>query len=204
MVGNRHVGWVLAVAVIWALPLYGGAPAAKTIPFATIEQAVRRQFAAQDGRHAKDVIVRSEAEAALRQVEKAGWKVPHREEILRKVHDDQDFLVQNLRTPAGMTFMRQISGYRLCYDRLDRLSDLPRGQQMVLDLIRGPDGYKMVEYLTSEPGGREMGRMLNGAVNGAGFNNPTGRIYTVDTLVAELKRVYDASLVSTPGKPAKR
>jgi hypothetical protein len=194
----------VVVTMIWVLPLYGGAPATKTIPFATIEQAVRRTFAAQGDRRTGDLIVRSEAEAALRQVEKAGWKVPRREEILRKVHGDQDFLAENLRTPAGMMFMRQISGYRLGYDRLDRLSDLPRGQQMVLDLIRGPDGYKMIEYMTSEPGGKEMGRMLNGAVNGAGFNNPTGRIYTVNSLVAELKRVYDASLVPTPGKPAKR
>jgi hypothetical protein len=171
----------------------GSTPSGKAVPFATIEQAVRRQFASQAERQTGDVIVRSEAEAALRQVEKAGWKVPHSDEILRKVHDDGDFLVENLRTPAGRKFMRQISGYRLGYDRLDRLSDLPNGRRMVQDLIRGPDGYKMIEYMTREPGGKEMGRMLNQAVNGAGFNRPTNRIYTVDALVAEFKRVYDAS-----------
>lgn len=199
------VGRTIRILVVWglsaaAMPLYGDGPSGKVPSFAAVEAVVRRHFSAQAERHPKDILARSEVETALRQVEKAGWKVPRREEILRKVHDDQDFLVQSLRTPAGVKFMRQIAGYAMGYDRLDRLAEMPHGRPMVQDMVRGPDGYKMVEYMTRAPGGKEMGRMLNRAVNGAGFNQPTGRIYTVDTLVVELKRTYDATVPAPSGK----
>ena len=33
----------------------------------------------------------------------------------------------------------------------------------VRDLIRGPDGYKMLQYMTTSAGGRQMGKQLSNA-----------------------------------------
>jgi hypothetical protein len=83
--------------------------------------------------------------------------------------------------------MRQISKMALAYDRIDRLAPLPHGQQTIRDLIRGPDGYKLIAYMTGTSGGTQLGRMLSTSPNAAGFNSATGRIYTAEALIEKLK-----------------
>ena len=60
------------------------------------------------------------------------------------------------------------------------------------DLIRGPGGEKLIEYMTTAAGGKELGKQLSQDPNGANFNAPTGRIYTVPDLLKYLKQQYDA------------
>jgi hypothetical protein len=80
------------------------------------------------------------------------------------------------------------------YDRIDRLSRLPLGQQTVRDLIRGPGGEKMVAYMTTASGGKELGKMLSNDPQGKQFNAPTGRIYTVAMLLDRMKQSQAAAL----------
>ena len=71
-----------------------------------------------------------------------------------------DFLVQQLRTRAGKKFMRRIAADPNAYDRLDRLSRMPHGQQTIRDLIKGPGGENLIDYMTKTPGGAALGQML--------------------------------------------
>ena len=103
---------------------------------------------------------------------------------------DDDFLVTNLRTPAGRKFMGRMGQYAGGYDRLERLARLPHGEQTVRDLIRGPGGDEMVKYMTQTPGGKALGRQLSNAPAGEGFNETTGRIYTAQALLGRLQRSY--------------
>ena len=52
--------------------------------------------------------------------------------------------------------------------------------------MRTKDGDKMIEYLATTKGGKNMSSMMAQARGGVDLNKPTGRIYTADDLVAVL------------------
>jgi hypothetical protein len=140
-----------------------------------------------------DLINRDQVEPLLIQLERSGFPLSDKKKILARVPATSDFLVEQFSTPDGRKFMRRIANYPEAYDRLDRLSRLPLGKQTIRDLIKGPGGEKMVQYLTTTPGGKEMGNMLSEVPKGAGFNDPTGRIYTVDLLLRQIKKSLAAA-----------
>jgi hypothetical protein len=187
---------LLSVVVAAAAdPQRGGA---KPIPsLSEIKQVVLRYFQAKPDYRAGDLITKEDVEPLLGKLQQKGLPLPDAKQILDKAPGKDEFLTQQLRTPDGRKFMRDISGYSDAYDRLDRLSRLPHGQQTVRDLIRGPDGYKMIEYMTTAPGGKELGNQLSNAPLGKGFNAATGRIYTTEMLLLRLEKSRAASLKAT-------
>lgn len=140
--------------------------------------------------HPDDLVAQDVVKPLFVALERIGWKVRDRDEILKRVLPADDFLVQALRTKEGLKFMRQSSRFPGTYDRLDHLRGLPHGEQTIKDLIRGPDGYKLLRYMTTTRGGRNLGKQLSRAPKGKGFNKPTGRIYTVGDLYRALNRSY--------------
>ena len=93
--------------------------------------------------------------------------------------------------------MHRIEAMSGAYDRLDRLRKMPYGPRRIRELIAGPDGYKLIEYMTSTKGGKNLGRQLSRGVNGKGFNKPTGKLYTARQFTAELQRLHKAALAKT-------
>ena len=85
--------------------------------------------------------------------------------------------------------MRKVGRHPGAFSRLDRLSTISRGQTFVRDLIRSADGDKFIEYLTTTRGGRNLGSSLAGAQHGTDLNQPTGRIYTAEDLMAVLDQL---------------
>ena len=163
----------------------------KALPsFSAVTGAVLQGFEKQQTEKPEEIISCGQVEPIFARLKRLGWEVSEKEEILAAVPAENDFIVRQLRTTTGRKFMRQIARYPNAYDRLDHLSRLPHGKQTVRDLIRGPDGYKMIEYMTTASGGIELGKMLSKDPHGAGFNKPTGRIYTVSMLLARLKEAY--------------
>jgi hypothetical protein len=172
-------------------------PAARTKPIPSLSemrQVVLRYFKDQPDFVSGDLITRDQVEPLLRQLQKMGLPLPDARQILELTLSSDEFLPQQLRTPNGRSFMRKISGYKDGYDRLDRLSRLPIGQQTVRDLIRGPGGDKMIEYMTTASGGKELGKMLSNAPLGKNFNDPTGRLYTVEKLMVRLEQSHAAAI----------
>ena len=159
-------------------------------PFSQIKKTVERHFAAQPDYRAGDIISQSDVVPLLPELRRIGFVAPDQKEILEQVPGDNDFLVTNLRTSAGRKFMGRTAQYAGGYDRLERLARLPHGEQTIRDLIRGPGGDELVKYMTQSPGGKALGRLLSNAPGGEGFNEPTGRIYTVQALTARLQRSY--------------
>jgi hypothetical protein len=197
---RRGVRFLAVVVLTWGLAFAWGAPAVcgaakpKPLPsLSDVRELVWRHFGLLPGYRPGDIIALSEVQPLFAQLEQMGWKMANRQDILRKVPADQDYLVRVLRTPRGRKFMRRIGGYPNAYDRLERLSWLPHGKQTVQDLIYTTDGQKMIEYLTTTSGGTELGKMLSKAPEGAGFNKPTGRIYTEKSFLAELEKSYEAA-----------
>jgi hypothetical protein len=161
--------------------------------FAVVTHAVGGYFASLPDYRAGDLVSRSHVAAALAGVEVVGWKVPNVDEIVQRALPDNSFLVMQFATPAGHRFMRKIAQDPGAYAQLDRLSSISRGQMQVRELIRWKGGDEMIRYLTTTKGGRHLGRQMADAGQGVDLNKPTGRIYTADDLVSELKRAWDAS-----------
>jgi hypothetical protein len=168
--------------------------------FEKIEAAVWRYFQSQPNFQAAGLITKEQVEPLLNGLARIGFNLPDPKSILDNMPAGNELLVTELYTPAGRKFMERIAKYPDAYDRLDRLIRLPHGRQTVHDLIQGPGGEKMIQYLTTASGGKEMGKMLSNAPQGTDFNKPTGRIYTVQMLLAQLQEQYRAAEKKTAGK----
>lgn len=152
-----------------------------------IAKAIESYFAAQPGYQKGDLISRSQIEKVLAKFQSAGVKLNDPSGIAKRGLGDDSFLLRELSTADGRRFMRKVANDGGAYARLDQLSTIPRGQQTVRDLIRMKDGDKLVEYMASTKGGKNMGSMLAGACGGVDLNKPTGRIYTADDLITAIK-----------------
>jgi hypothetical protein len=165
---------------------------ATTNGFAKIENLVSDHFGAQKDFRRTDLITREDVEPLVKKLAAEGLTLKKPDDLYKRMLTRNDFLYVELYTPAGRKFMQRIASYKDGYDRLDRLSRLPRGKQTVHDLIRGPGGERMLEYMTTSAGGKALGRQLSQDPGGENFNSLTGRIYTVQNLFDYLKRQYDA------------
>lgn len=156
-----------------------------------VEQLTEGYFSREPNFQAGDIISRSQVRGLLEELQRQGWKVPRQQELIERVLDDSDILVRELRTKDGRKFARQIARYPQAYDRIDRLARMPTGKSILWRSIHGAGGYQLLEYLTTAPGGTEMGKMLSNTPSGRDFNKPTGRVYTVAGLIQQLRPRYE-------------
>lgn len=159
--------------------------------FDSIAQHVQGYLARLPDYQPRDLISRREAEAILNCVAELGWTPTGRAALLELVPDDGSLLVRKLRSRSGKKLMRDCARRGLPFDVLDRLSKLPDGERILQSLINGPDGYKLVEFMVRAPAGQELGHQLAAVPRGKNFNQPTGRIYTAEQLLARLKQAYN-------------
>ena len=158
--------------------------------FEIVLEAIEKSFDARPGYEHGDLITRSQIANALAAVADAGVEFEDANRIVEMGLSDNSFLARELASPAGRKFMRNVARNEGSYARLDRLSSVPRGNQLVSDLIRKPGGEKLIEYLATTKGGRNMGAMVGSRRGSANLNKPTGRIYTTYDLIAELEQRY--------------
>jgi hypothetical protein len=158
--------------------------------FQAIQSELAKHFASLEGLQVGDLLSQSQIDGALDVVHDAGWDVPDRKSIVERALPDGSFMVKQLRTPAGLKFMRRVARHPGAYNRLDRLSTIAGGQALIRDLIHQKDGDKLLEYLTTTPGGQRMGRMASNVQRGVDLNKSTARIYTADDLLGALARLY--------------
>ena len=168
-----------------------------------MQQVVESYFHAAKHRTA-DIISKSQVEQVFAALKESGWDCSEKDEILNATLDDQHVLVSTLRSTAGMRFMGKISSRELMYDRLNRVSQVSGGQQLIRDLVKLPDGEK---YAKPRSGGGvpDLLDLLPKNSSGktrriANYHKPTGHIYTVANLVSRLAESYkkDAAVASSP------
>lgn len=164
---------------------------AKPLPaFKLVEKTVQAHLASIPKYRNGDLLSQSYVEPIFGQLAKHGWKVADQAAILKLVPGDREMMVTKLRSDPNREFMRGVRRYPDGYDRVDHLSRLSDANTLLWRLVAGPDGYKMIQYLTTTPYGANMGEYLSQAPHGKGFNKPTGRIYTEEQLIKRLKQSY--------------
>jgi hypothetical protein len=155
-----------------------------------------------------DIISRGDLGPVFRDLDILGWTVEDEKEILQQVLASGDPIVTTLRSNRGRKFIRQVAGYRLIYDRLDRIAQQPGGQRLIQDLIKLPDAARyakmapargvpgMMEFLPKDRSGKT--RKVKD------YNKPTGKIYTANEFLKRLRKSYDEAvrqLVECPPQP---
>jgi hypothetical protein len=181
---------ILLVSLVLAVYMIGSAAAAPQTQARddrAVAKVVDAYFASQPGYQKGDLISRSQIEKIVAKLVSDGVKMSDPSSVAKLGLPDDSFLVRELSTPDGRRFMRKISQHSGSYSHLDRLSTIPRGQQLIRDLARQKDGDKLIEYLATTKGGKNMGSMMAQARGGVDLNKPTGRIYTADDLMTALK-----------------
>jgi hypothetical protein len=163
-------------------------------PWADVRSAVQSHFETLPDLQPGDLITAADAAPALKALEQMGWNDVARGQTASKLLEDGSFLARELRSAPGRTFMRRVSGYRLIYDRLDRVSQMTGGQQLIHDMIRLPDGHRYAQF-TPHQGAPPMTDFLPKGVSGkaprvADIDKPTGRVYTQNDLLTALEAEY--------------
>jgi len=185
---SRSVAILLLIGVVisFCSRSLEAAPAAAFPDFSAFAGSVEKYFTRQRSYRPGDIISKSDAKGVFRMLSQQGWEVADRDDIMDLVLDDGNYMVVKLRTKPGRVFMKDLSRTPEAYDRLDRFLRLPNSRKFFNGLLKGPDGYKMFEYMVTAKGGIVLGQQLSRTKEGREFNKPTGRIYTVKELIQRL------------------
>ena len=191
--------YALIAAMLWTGSSLA-APQSASPDFPSISRAIDRWFESQPDYQPGDIITRAQIETVLKKLDAAGVHVPNATAIAQLGLANDSFLVRELTTPNGRKFMRRLARDPGAFSHLDRLSEIPRGQKIISDLIREKDGDKLIDYLATTKGGQKMGSMMGSVAGGVDLNKPTGRIYTVADFEAALKEALTKTspLTATP------
>lgn len=165
--------------------------------FSQVRGTIEQVFAGDAQFRRGDLISRRQVELILGELQRLDWEVEDGDEILGDVLPDGASVVTTLRSAKGRKFMRQVSGFKLIYDRLDRISQESGGRQLLQDLVKLPDAARYARYVTGG-GVPDLEGFLPKKRDGKtrrvkDYDKPTGRIYTIDQLVKRLKESHDAA-----------
>jgi hypothetical protein len=194
--------WLLCLT---ASPL-AAAQSAAMPPFSKVEGVVQRYFEGIEEYQAGDLISRSQVQPLFDHLRILGWSVRDQKSILRDVLDDGDFLVQQLRTKTGRNLILKSKEYPLVLDRLDRVVRMQGGKQLLMDMRKLPFGYRFLEV---KRGFDDLAQLLPKGPSGKSpecedIDKPTGKIYTVDGLLARLKESYEKDVELVTGKESQQ
>jgi len=182
---------LLAVgAIVALLPAIATAKNGATPKFEQIEQVVTQQMARKPGYQPGDLISRADVEPVFNRLMELGFEPADRETLYDAFLPHNSFLVSELSTAAGQRFMRKVSKYPQAYDRLERLSWMPAGRELIRELTQRSDGPEVLQSLTTPEGAKAVEKIMAGDVRGANFALPTGHIHTAEQLLERVRESH--------------
>ncbi len=189
----RLVLLLLAAALVW---LGSARPASAQIPsWEQVEKTFRKHYpapvAGQGGAQPPPLVTYDTARRIFYELWEQRWNVSDQAEILKQVTPNNSFLAQQCLSAGGQKFLKQAGDPQTVFDRLERLSRLPEGQQKIRDLMAGPQGHHdMLAYMLGSQGSKLL---IEGAVDhpdARDFNKPTGKIYSPEALLERIKKSH--------------
>jgi hypothetical protein len=182
------MAWILG----WVAPAWTLAAERPLPPFEDVVRAVGTYFSGINGFRQGDLVNQSQVSQALQVVADLGWEVPDAADLIERALPESNFLVRQMSSESGRSFMRKVGAMPNGYGQLERLSDTHDGQKHITYLIEHKDGHLMLKYMTTTPGGRGLQRQMTNVPGGSKFDQPTNRIYKAEQLLAELKLLHTA------------
>jgi hypothetical protein len=170
-----------------------------------VRSVVKKHFAGLKDYKPNDIISKRDVTPILKSLAKQGWKISDEKQLMDEVLDDGHALVQIFRTKQGKKFMREISGDKNVYDRLDRIVREKDGAALLRKIIALPDGKKYTRA-HSGPGQPTLSDLLLISERGSAhdrklkdFDKPTGMQYTADAFWTRLQVSYKRDLRKARG-----
>jgi hypothetical protein len=188
---------VFASAVLAVSPLKAAAP---NLPsWEQVQKIVDQQLNSVGDYQSGDLISKRQVDPIFDLLQRAGWTVRDRAEIMNFVCADNDAIIRQFRrSSAGKQFMRQVNKAPYGYDRVDQIDRLQGGRTLgestIEMLISTPGGYKNIWNLDKSSAQQIQMWMLAPGWNKIDFNGSTGRLYTAEAFLARLKKSYEAAL----------
>lgn len=161
---------------------------------AKVEKYVTEFFLNAPGYQDGDLISKTQVETLLKQMNKQGWvvKPEDREAIMERVLDDNSFMVKQLTTAKGRSFLNQIRSLPNGIDRVERIAEMPKGKRDVHALIHQvPDGHKWIQQLTVPKAGIRLNQNFKRSAHGSKMYKETNRLYFADQLIEQLAKVVE-------------
>ena len=185
----------LSILVIASTLLITGFPvltiAADPPSLAVVKSVVEQHLRTIRDYSPGDLISRGDVEAIFNELIDRGFPV---NDIAEGLYDDfvpeNSFLIQALHTEAGRKFMRKVNSLPFAYDRLERLSWIPAGQDILRELIDKPDGAALFKTMLEPSGMKATIRHLESDPRGKNYAFPTGHIHTAEELLKHLEEKY--------------
>jgi hypothetical protein len=136
-----------------------------------------------------DILSRSNVEPILGELIERGISPSHDNDGLYNEYlRDDDYLVEQLRSPEGRRFMRKIQTLPGAYDRLERFARHPKGRLWIRQLIAAENGPELFAEMISEAGLKQAAEAMGDDEQSRNLNRPTGRVHTEAQLLARLQR----------------
>ena len=182
--------WVagMLVAMLVAPTLFAAGRATPTM--AQVEKVVAEELAKKRDYQPGDLISRADAEPIFNRLMEMGMQPFDPETLYNQFLPYNSFLVTEMSTAAGRKFMRKVSKYPDVYDRLERLSWMPAGRELIRELTQRGDGPEVLQTLTTPAGAKAVEQIMAGDVRGANFALPTGHIHTAEQLLERLREAH--------------
>src|SRR5882757_9309179 len=127
---NRKSKFVLIIAFAELLFAYRAAYAVTpNLPsWDDVRKIVDQQLNNVGDYQSGDLISRNQVDPVFDALQRAGWTVRDRADILNMVCSDRDAIVRQFRSGSGKQFMRQINKSSLGYDRVDQIDRMTGGR----------------------------------------------------------------------------
>jgi hypothetical protein len=138
-----------------------------------------------------DLISRGDVEPIFNELLSRGLPVNDiAEELYDEFIPDNSFLLKLLRTEDGRKFMRQVNRFPQAYDRLERLSWVPAGQEILRELVASPDGASLFKAMLEPAGLEATARLLESDPRGKNYSLPTGHVHTAAQFLKRLEKKF--------------
>lgn len=194
--GMNGILWSTLLACVVVATTQAVAEEPQKLPsYGEVQGIVDQHFGSQRQLRSGDIISQGEVASLFSTLEVAGWKVKDRDELLNRILSANDPLIDILRSPDGTKFMRQVSGDKLIYDRLDRIVQEPGGERLLTDLIKLPDAARYAKQ-NPQPGVPDLEDFLPKGRSGKArhvkdYDKATKKIYTVFDFEKALRESYE-------------
>ena len=183
----HHYLWAL-IQISWlAVPTFAASP-----PNLAEAKAIAEQhFRSLENYAPGDLISRGYVEPIFNELLSRGLPVNDiAEELYDEFIPDGSVLLKTLRTEEGRKFMRQVSRFPHAYDRLERLSWVPAGQEILRELVTSPDGPSLFKAMLEPAGLEATARLLESDPRGGNYSLPTGHVHTAAQFLKRLEKKF--------------
>jgi hypothetical protein len=163
---------------------------AAELTFPQSRQIVEKNLKANPRYRDGDLIVRGDVEPIFNELLGLGYVPADSEALYDAFLPDMAPLIQVLRSETGRKFMLQIRDIKGAYDRLERLSWLPRGPLALGQLVNAEDAVEKLRMLTTPAGAAAIRKQFPDDSRAQNFDRPTGHIHTAAQLLDHLQEIH--------------